>query len=193
MKGRSIAFAFLVVGLSLPTALDAQSLGEIARKAREARVKAKEEQAKVASTEPVTTKEGAKGQPALTSTVAPKKLYTNKDLPDGPDALPVVPTAPAPEIDTTALKAVKAATPTFEPLYHSAMAVQGATGSGVSYVRFRELLQGLSGEVGIAKDRQLNAADSQLLALFQRVLNDYQTSAEIWAMKLAATELCHQA
>jgi hypothetical protein len=77
MKGRPVVLALLAASLSMPTALHAQSLGDIAKKAQEQRDKAKAEAEKAKT-------EGEKaGQPAAKPL---SKTYTNKDLTDTPPA-----------------------------------------------------------------------------------------------------------
>jgi hypothetical protein len=75
---------------------------------------------------------------------------------------------------------------TFEPVYRSSKAIQGASGPGVTYAKFGELLQGLSTETGIAKDHQINDPDRQLIALYDDALRGYKFSAELWKMRLDA-------
>jgi hypothetical protein len=79
---------------------------------------------------------------------------------------------------------VKVTTATFEPVYRAAKTVQGATQSGVSYVKFGELMQGFSTELGIAKDHELTASDKKLLALYQQVFDAYQFSKVLWEAKM---------
>jgi hypothetical protein len=90
---------------------------------------------------------------------------------------------------TTAAKAPPAPAvtqATFEPVYRASKAIQGATGPGVTYAKFGELLQGLSTEIAIAKDHQLNEADKKLLALYDDALTAYKFSAKLWSLKIEA-------
>ena len=66
---------------------------------------------------------------------------------------------------------------TFEPVYRASKALQGATGPGVSYAKFDELLQALSTEIAIAKDHQMNDLDRKLIALYEEALAAYKLSA----------------
>ena len=66
---------------------------------------------------------------------------------------------------------------TFEPVYRASKAIQGATGPGVTYVKFDELLQALSTEIAIAKDQQMNDLDRKLIALYEEALAAYKLSA----------------
>jgi hypothetical protein len=75
---------------------------------------------------------------------------------------------------------------TFEPVYRASKAIQGATGPGVTYAKFGELLQGLSTEIAIAKDRQRNDLDNRLLALYEEALTAYKFSAALWKLKIDA-------
>ena len=83
-----------------------------------------------------------------------------------------------------ALKLARVTTATFEPVYRSAKAIQAATVSGVSYVKFRELMQGLATEIGIAKDHPLNEYDLKLIALYEEAFAHYKTSATLWMWKI---------
>lgn len=76
----------------------------------------------------------------------------------------------------------------FEPVYRSAKGIQGATASGVTYLKFVELMQGLATEIGIAKDHTLNEADKKLLALYEEAFSHYQLSAALWKMKIEAND-----
>jgi hypothetical protein len=77
---------------------------------------------------------------------------------------------------------------TFEPVYRASKAIQGATGPGVTYVKFGELLQGLSTEIGIAKDHQMNDLDKKLMALYDDALSAYKFSSELWKHKINASD-----
>jgi hypothetical protein len=66
---------------------------------------------------------------------------------------------------------------TFEPVYRASKALQGATGPGVSYAKFDELLQALSTEIAIAKDHQMNDLDRKLIALYEEAMAAYKLSA----------------
>lgn len=80
MKGRPIVLALLAASLSMPAALHAQSLGDIAKKAQEQRDKAKAE-AEKAKTE---GEQGKAGTSTAKPNTPPAKVYTNKDLVDDP-------------------------------------------------------------------------------------------------------------
>ncbi len=73
---------------------------------------------------------------------------------------------------------------TFEPVYRSSKAIQGAIGPGVTYVKFGELLQTFSTEIAIARDHQLSGPDKKLLALYEDALSAYKFSAALWKLKL---------
>src|SRR5579859_7164605 len=127
------AVAVLVFG-GVPSA---QTLTELAKKA-EAERAAKE----------------AKENPSEKA-ATPKKAFSNKDLDsrgDGTEAPPVdIPkraevVANAPKGSISAEK--------FEGVYRAAKSIEGATGTGVTYLRFRELLQGLSTELSILADHR---------------------------------------
>jgi len=85
MKSRAclfFVFALLVASLRMPTALHAQSLGEVAKKAQEQRDKAKADAAAKTKTEGEQAKSG--GASTNKPSAAPTKAYTNKDLVDDP-------------------------------------------------------------------------------------------------------------
>ena len=75
-------------------------------------------------------------------------------------------------------------TATFEPVYRASKSIQGATQSGVTYIKFGELMQGLSTEISIAKDHSLNATDRELIALYDDAFTAFQASAALWKDKL---------
>src|ERR1700682_5467766 len=81
-------------------------------------------------------------------------------------------------------KQSKVTTAIFEPVYRAAKTVQGATQSGVSYVKFGEVMQQFSTELSIAKDHELNAADKKLFAHYQDAYDAYQFSKEMWSQKI---------
>jgi hypothetical protein len=104
MKGRLTTFTLLVASLSMPTALHAQSLADIAKKAQEQRDKAKAAAAEKAKTE---GEQGKGGASTDKLNAAPTKVYTNKDLPGDstrPAAIPVE-TKAEPAVDETSNKA----------------------------------------------------------------------------------------
>jgi hypothetical protein len=99
----------------------------------------------------------------------------------GSAAAPVVATpAPPPPVRVT--------TATFEPVYRAAKAVQGATESGVTLIKYGELLQAFSTEISIAKDHDLNEQDKKLLAIYEEAFGHYQVSASLWRMKINASD-----
>lgn len=82
----------------------------------------------------------------------------------------------------------RANTKIFEPVYRAAKTVQGATQSGVSYMKYGELLQSLSTELSIARDQvSVNPADRELLAAFEQVYRDYSAAASLWKLKTEAS------
>jgi len=85
---------------------------------------------------------------------------------------------------TDTITGQKITTTTFEPVYRAAKTVQGATASGVTYVKFGELLQGLSTEIGIAKDKSLTSNDKLLLEVYEHVNEEYQKSQSFWKLKI---------
>ena len=85
----------------------------------------------------------------------------------------------------------RAATPstitqaTFEPVYRASKVIQGATGPGLTYAEFGELLQALSAEIMIAKDHPMNDLDRKLIALYEEALTTYKFSETLWKTTLA--------
>lgn len=75
----------------------------------------------------------------------------------------------------------------FEPVYRASKAIQAATGTGVTYEKFGELLQALSAEIAIAKDQELNQHEVHLMKLYDEALTHYRVSSELWSAKLQAT------
>src|SRR5829696_8958482 len=87
MKARPVTCAFLIASLSTITALNAQSLGDVAKKAQEQRDKAKAAAAEKAKTD---AEQGKVATPTGKPSAVSPKVYTNKDLPDGPSTAPPV-------------------------------------------------------------------------------------------------------
>src|SRR6185503_16346089 len=158
MKITLAAIVTLALGLLVTAAPRAQSLGDVA--AAEA------------------TRRG--------NTEKSKTVWTNADLPAAPDVLP------GPSISVSGDDLPSGGAPvtvaTFSALYRAGKTVQGATASGVTYVKFGELLQGFSTEMQIAKDHPLNDTDTSLLALYEKAFGQYQFSALLWKRKLDSTE-----
>lgn len=98
------------------------------------------------------------------------------------------PAVAAAVVTVAAAAPVAVSTPIFEPVYRAAKALQGATVSGVTYIKFGELMQGLATEIGIAGDHKLNAVDKELLELYRAAFADYQASARIWKLKLGSSQ-----
>ncbi len=71
----------------------------------------------------------------------------------------------------------------FTPVYRAAKSIQGATGPGVTYMKFGELLQEWSTEIAIAKDQQMNDIDKRLLAKYEEAIAAYKFSADLWKQK----------
>ena len=56
----------------------------------------------------------------------------------------------------------------------------------MTYPKFGELLQGLSTEIAIAKDHEMNELDRKLIALYDEALEAYKFSAALWQRKIEA-------
>ncbi|MGH6691773.1 MAG: hypothetical protein ACREF4_13965 [Gammaproteobacteria bacterium] len=111
------------------------------------------------------------------------RTLTNDDLPAAAGSgLTPVPAAPA------LVPAGKVTPGIFDGVYRAAKAVEGATASGVNYVKFSELLQSFTSEIVIVKDKSLNEADKQLLALFVEALGHYRVSRSLWELKISVTD-----
>lgn len=122
--------------------------------------------------------------PIVAETAAPTVAET---------AAPRVAETAAPTVAETRITEPKAAEPgvttaTFEPVYRAANTMRGATASGVTLVKFDELMQGLSTEIGIAKDHRLNDADKTLLSLYERAFGHYQVSGTLWRLKISTSD-----
>jgi hypothetical protein len=76
----------------------------------------------------------------------------------------------------------------FTPVYRAAKAIEGAMGPGVTFVKFGELLQGLSTEIAIAKDQQMNEIDKRLIAKYDDLLSAYKFSAALWKKQIENSE-----
>lgn len=72
----------------------------------------------------------------------------------------------------------------FQNLYLSAKAIQGATSIGVDYQKFGELLQNLSTEVSIVKDKAKNKKEDKILGIYIEALLIYKDSATLWEQKI---------
>lgn len=72
----------------------------------------------------------------------------------------------------------------FEPVYRAAKTIEGATGPGVTYPKFGELLQQLNTELVIARDQVKSDDEKKLLAQFGEVLEAYNFSMVLWKQKL---------
>lgn len=78
--------------------------------------------------------------------------------------------SPAPTIDQ-----VK-----FEPLYRSGKAIEGALGTGVSLMKFGELLQNMATEIGIAKDKATRPDEIAMVSQFGQALAMFVSSRQTW-------------
>lgn len=78
--------------------------------------------------------------------------------------------------------------PVFDPVYRAAKGVQGAVQSGVTHVKYGELLQALSTEINIARDQQLNTTDQKLIALFEESYGHFRNAGALWTMKNEASD-----
>jgi hypothetical protein len=112
------------------------------------------------------------------------RLLTGTQASQAESRVSLSPTKAAQPTRAQSTPAVKVTTATFEPVYRAAKSIQAATVAGVSYVKFRELMQGLATEIGIAKDHPLNESDVKLIALYEEAFRHYQTSAALWAWKI---------
>jgi hypothetical protein len=72
----------------------------------------------------------------------------------------------------------------FDGLYKAGRAITGATDVGVNYGRFGELLQAYATECAIASDALVDRVDRDVLADFERALDSYKTSMQVWQIKI---------
>jgi hypothetical protein len=68
----------------------------------------------------------------------------------------------------------------FRGIYRSAKAIEGAAVAGVSYLKFRELLQDLTTELLIVKDSVKDGPNVKLLKIYSDVLDIYKDSGTLW-------------
>ena len=167
---RGLVLPGMVAALFVGGTVSAQTLGDLARKAEADRA-AKDAREKTEKAAP------------------PKKTFSNGDLDtrDGTQPPPVnipkpdevVASAPKGTINTTK----------FEGVYRAAKSIDGATAAGVTYVRFGELVQGLSTELSILADHgPFTEREQALRTLFSDALKHYEISATFWKMKIDASD-----
>jgi len=72
----------------------------------------------------------------------------------------------------------------FEGVYHAAKTIEGATSIGVNYQKFIEVLQNLSTEISIVKDRVANEKEVELLIIYNIAQLRYQLSLALWKTKI---------
>jgi hypothetical protein len=68
----------------------------------------------------------------------------------------------------------------FEPLYRAGKAIEGATASGVGFVKFSELTQAFTTELLVANDRAATDKERQIVALYATAAQAYVDSLTIW-------------
>lgn len=169
-----LLLAWAVVAASAVAVVSAQSLGELAKKS------AADRAAKAGQ---------SKGTPT-----PPTKTYTNKDVDTPGASVAAAPAMPPPKVQSpteSVATAPQSATnqSKFEGVYRAAKSIQGATASGVSYTRFRELLQALSTELLMVRDHApFSERETALESLFAAALNHYENSAAFWTMTSGETE-----
>jgi hypothetical protein len=67
-----------------------------------------------------------------------------------------------------------------EPLYRSAKAIQAATGVGVSYLKYSELVQAFATEHTVANDKASTTEADRIVDLFRNALKAYQDAGALW-------------
>jgi hypothetical protein len=72
----------------------------------------------------------------------------------------------------------------FEPLYRAAKKIQSADRESLNLLRFRQLVDDLSAEVSVAKDRASSAAEKDTVAAFEVARGDYGDFKALWEMEL---------
>jgi hypothetical protein len=77
----------------------------------------------------------------------------------------------------------------FRPLYRTARNLDAALGSGVTYIKFGELLQELTAEVMVAGDVAKEESDQALVSAYTDLLTTYKDSAVVWKQKLESDKL----
>lgn len=68
----------------------------------------------------------------------------------------------------------------FESLYRSGKAIAGATGVGVNYPKFSELVQAFASEVSIGVDRANNKPEKAMIENYMKALEAYKDSLTVW-------------
>jgi len=77
----------------------------------------------------------------------------------------------------------------FDSVHRSAKALEGASQVGLDQGKFRELLQGLSTELAIVKDKLKTKEDKDLVMFYDAALKIYQDSLLVWEVDARKSEL----
>jgi Short C-terminal domain len=92
---------------------------------------------------------------------------------------------PAPSPDEQELSPKGIDKQKFDGVYRAAKSVKEATGVGVNFPRYSELVQTLATEVSIARDKASSPGEKALAERFARVAAAYRDAATLWQHKIS--------
>lgn len=72
----------------------------------------------------------------------------------------------------------------FEPLYRVGKRASGSVSAGVNLLQYREILQTLTSEISIARDKAGNDAEKAMVAKYESALKGYADAGMIWGAKI---------
>lgn len=73
---------------------------------------------------------------------------------------------------------------TFEPVYRAASAITSATGVGVAYAAFGDLVRALATELDLARVKASTPEERSIVDAAERAMAAYKDSMTIWALKI---------
>jgi hypothetical protein len=73
----------------------------------------------------------------------------------------------------------------FEPLYRSAKSIEVATSTGVSLIKFREMIQQTAVELSISKDEAVSPSEKLLIEAYANAFDVYSDSLKLWEAKIS--------
>ncbi len=91
---------------------------------------------------------------------------------------------PAPSLDEQDLSPKGIDKQKFDAVYRAAKAVKEATGVGVNFPRYSELVQALATEASIARDKASSPGEQALAQRFTMILAAYRDSVTLWQHKI---------
>ena len=72
----------------------------------------------------------------------------------------------------------------FEAVYRAGKSMEGATSTGVTWLKYSELMQAFATEVSIAKDKAQSTIEQELVSLYGEALIAYQDAQIVWRKKI---------